>query len=366
MNAPDPDQVEVSLIGPGYGESVVVHLGDGEWIVVDSCVEKDEEGFVQSSAVAYLRKIGVDPTKQVSHVVATHWHDDHIAGLSEVVKCCESAEFCCAAAFREEEFHVFTFVYADSELSRSTRTTKEMAKILELLEERNKQPKFLKSDTLVRRKSDDVKVFALSPSDERIRDFVALLASKIPTEAAPRKKIYDMKPNETSVVLLICLGDDAVLLGADLEETPGRGWSVVVSDSEAARGKKASVYKVAHHGSKTAECSEIWDKMLRPAAPFAVLAPLVLGRNSLPSEQDVKRILSRTPNAYSSARLGSNKRSSRRGSPVERTVRESGWGIYPMHPKQGHLRLRRRIGENPTDWSVELYGNAVHLEHIRT
>ncbi len=40
MNAPEPDEIEVSLIGPGYGESVLVHLGDGEWVVADSCVEK--------------------------------------------------------------------------------------------------------------------------------------------------------------------------------------------------------------------------------------------------------------------------------------------------------------------------------------
>ena len=365
MNAPDPDQIEVSLIGPGYGESVVVHLGDGEWVVVDSCVEKDEEGFIQSSAIAYLRKIGVDPARQVSRVVATHWHDDHIAGLSEVVRCCTSAEFCCAAAFREEEFHMFAFVYADSELSRSTRATSEMAKILELLEKRNKQPKFLSSDKLVLGKDDNVKIFALSPSDERVKNFLALLASKIPAETSPRKKIYDMKPNEASVVLLICLGGDAILLGADLEETSRRGWSTIVRDSEVARGKKASVYKVAHHGSKTAECREVWDKMLQPV-PFAILAPLVLGGNSLPSERDVKRILSRTPKAYSSARLGSNKRTRGRNPSVKRTVRESEWGIYPAHPKQGHLRLRRRVGERPTDWSIDLYGNAVRLEHIRT
>jgi hypothetical protein len=49
------------LIGPGYGESIIVHLGDGEWMIVDSCVQRLDQGNPQSAAVAYLREIGVDP-----------------------------------------------------------------------------------------------------------------------------------------------------------------------------------------------------------------------------------------------------------------------------------------------------------------
>ena len=35
---PCHDELEVSIFGPGIGESVVVHLGYGDWIVVDSCL----------------------------------------------------------------------------------------------------------------------------------------------------------------------------------------------------------------------------------------------------------------------------------------------------------------------------------------
>ena len=84
-DAPPPDVAEVSLIGTGYGESVVVHVGWGEWVIVDSCSEKEAPHLAQSSAVSYLRRIGVDLSKQVSLVFASHWHDDHIAELSKVV-----------------------------------------------------------------------------------------------------------------------------------------------------------------------------------------------------------------------------------------------------------------------------------------
>ena len=32
---PAPDELEVSLFGRGVGECAVVHLGSGEWLVVD-------------------------------------------------------------------------------------------------------------------------------------------------------------------------------------------------------------------------------------------------------------------------------------------------------------------------------------------
>ena len=98
--APDEDEVEVTLLGPGYDESVVVHIGHGRWIVVDSCI--NDAGKPQ--ALEYLRTIGVEARCAVSLIVATHWHDDHIRGMAKLVDVCETADFCCAAALRQEEF----------------------------------------------------------------------------------------------------------------------------------------------------------------------------------------------------------------------------------------------------------------------
>jgi len=54
---PDDDCLEVSLFGPGYGECVVVHLGFGDWVVVDSCIEPDSRDPI---ALAYFSAIGTD------------------------------------------------------------------------------------------------------------------------------------------------------------------------------------------------------------------------------------------------------------------------------------------------------------------
>ena len=364
-DAPSSDVLEVSLIGPGYGESVLVHLGDGEWVIVDSCVEKDSQGSYWSSAVSYLKRIGVNLAERVSHVVATHWHDDHIAGLSQVVNDCESADFCCPVVLAHQEFRSFAAMYADANLPQSARTTQEIMGVLELLQNRGKKPKFLASDKLVYKTDRGVSVFSLSPSDDRISDFLSCLAAKMPELGAPVARVGDMRPNEISAALLIDLGNDSILLGADLEETPGNGWSAVVNSCESVRGKRSSVYKIAHHGSQTGDCAAIWEKLLLPA-PFAVLAPFRKGRKPLPSRQDVDRILKKTTKAYSSARMSSTGPDSPRDASVENIVREHGGKICDAHPKQGHLRLRRRIEAPPSEWSIELGGNAAHLRDIWT
>lgn len=365
-DAPAADVVEVSLIGPGYGESVIIHLGDGEWVIVDSCATGNFQGFPRSAALAYLNRIKVNLADKVSCVLATHWHNDHISGLSEVVDFCESATFCCAAAFSKKEFLGFASCYAQADPAPNARSTREIVEVLELLAERGTEPKFLKSDTQVLSTKRGVEIFALSPSDNRVAHFLSLLATNMPTLGETKTKIRDIKPNEASVVLLIDLGngDDKILLGADLEETTGHGWTSIINNSVAVKGKKSSVYKVAHHGSRTGDCPDVWDKLLVPK-PFAILAPFSKGRSSLPTEEDVKRILKQTPNAYSSARLGS-RRTKRHDASVEREARDGKWNLRRALPKQGHLRMRRRFGDPRSRWSVNLYGNAAPLKNIRS
>lgn len=76
--APAPDQIEISVFGPGFGECVLVHLGEGHWIIVDSCMNRTVR---KPAALAYFDEIGIDPAAAVEAVVATHWHDDHVSGI---------------------------------------------------------------------------------------------------------------------------------------------------------------------------------------------------------------------------------------------------------------------------------------------
>ena len=97
---PGEGEFELTLFGPGYGESAVLHVGTGVWIIVDSCIDTDGT----PTALRYLESIGIDPAQAVNLVVATHWHDDHIRGMARLVSACSQATFCCAATLCRSEF----------------------------------------------------------------------------------------------------------------------------------------------------------------------------------------------------------------------------------------------------------------------
>ena len=128
---PHADEVEVSLFGPGFGECILVHLGSGNWLLVDSCF--DQRRRVQP-ALEYLRRIGHDPASAVRLVVATHWHDDHIRGLAEVVRTCEAADFYCSSALRKPE--VLTVIGTQAAYTQSSGA-RELHDVLTVLGQRS-------------------------------------------------------------------------------------------------------------------------------------------------------------------------------------------------------------------------------------
>ncbi|MYC69907.1 MAG: hypothetical protein F4X17_04275 [Gemmatimonadetes bacterium] len=58
---PGDDDFEFTVFGPGYGESIVLHVGNGAWVIIDSCVDADG----RPHALRYLESIGIDPGGRV-------------------------------------------------------------------------------------------------------------------------------------------------------------------------------------------------------------------------------------------------------------------------------------------------------------
>ena len=54
-NPPRDDEFELTLLGPGYGESIVMHVGDGAWVLVDSCGRTDAPVRVGVSGDSWRR-----------------------------------------------------------------------------------------------------------------------------------------------------------------------------------------------------------------------------------------------------------------------------------------------------------------------
>jgi hypothetical protein len=331
---PSTDQLEVILFGPGYGECLLVGLGAGAWMIVDSCL--DEHG--EQPALAWLRAHGHDPAIDVRLVVATHWHDDHVRGISRVVAECATAKFVCSSALNSSQF--ITLVDAVARGGDNRAGLAEFAAVHNLLDERHWQPPvWAHADRRVfsRSEAPHAEVWLLSPADEATQRSLHAFHELLEDQRKPvRNRVRAVQPNDATVVVLVIVEGAAALLGGDLETRGVRtlGWGAIVESAGRPR-QRASLYKVAHHGSANADADEIWDHLLI-AAPTAILAPFTRGSVTLPHDADVARICGRACALFMTAPPA--RPSPRRRAPaVERTVREVARSCFGSVPAVGPL-----------------------------
>jgi beta-lactamase superfamily II metal-dependent hydrolase len=355
--SPGQDVIEVSIFGPGKGESVLVHLGKNQWIIVDSCIIPRTRNI---PALEYLEQIGVDVSTQVRLVVATHAHDDHFAGISRVLERCESAYFVCQGALVTDQF--LALIEMDRRLFPEVRKRAfaEYGRAFEIVRERaaargGMPPlKYAIQERLLLANDDDVKVLALSPSDQAQSRSLQALADAF-AAARSSRKVGRIDPNELAVALWVEAGGKRILLGADLLKGPaGCGWGAVLEFFHPVT--KATMYKVAHHGSANAHHDGIWEQLL-DNNPVALLAPYRPGK-PVPGTDDRKRICGLTSKAYITAKpdLPSPSKEVRREiadlGPLARNAREP-WG------KPGQIRARSGPGQ--IDWDIRLISPARRL-----
>ena len=345
---PRDDEFELTLLGPGYGESIVLHIGGGTWILVDSCGRADAP-----AALEYLRSIDLDPARAVVLIVATHWHDDHIRGMARTVEVCTNATFCCASVLCREEFLTAVHALERRHVAAFGSGLREIHRAFSQLREADSTPTWALANRRIF-STGPCEVWSLAPADDVFAGFLRELGRLLPEVGQAETRIRSLSPNDVAVVLWIAVGDIAVLLGSDLEQ---RGWSTVVRNTARPQGT-ASVFKVPHHGSENAHEPLVWERLLDPE-PFAILSPWRRGGRIVPNRRDKQRILASTANAYVSATVDSAASVRRRASMVERMIRQSNISLRRTPPPDG-VRLRRRIGSR-TPWRVELFGSACHL-----
>jgi len=363
---PAPQELEISIFGPGFGECVVLHLGNGEWGVIDSCLDPDSK---RSAALHYLESIRIDVATAVKFVVATHWHDDHMQGISAVFQEAKSAFFVCTQAVRQPDFNEVLSSWTGTRFLVGGSGVDELRRVLAEIKKRNaigRTPAPILASAgkeLWRRATAPrVAVKALSPSDAAVLAAVARLNGIIPGPGKARRRVPSIKPNDASVVLSVQAVSHRLLLGADLEVRGDRslGWTAVV-EGMGVDGERHQVFKVPHHGSPTGHSEEVWDKMLIPQ-PWSATTPFVHGKVRLPTVEDCRRILNRTPRAYLTAPPLPGKYQDLNRT-VEKTVTEVTRSIQFLPGRYGHVRIRKDIAEpTDSDWRVELFGDATTVK----
>ncbi len=362
LEPPAPNEIEVSVFGPGYGECILVHLGVNQWLIVDSCVDQRSK---RQPALTYLEQIGVDPGSAVRTVLVTHWHTDHVRGISDVVRRCVNAEFWMSQSLRTDELLLATRKYGSDRASKHN-AYREFHTVIDTLSVRSEGGTHAPAAglagerTLLHRRfasvdAPDCEVVALSPSVASVTDSMAAIAAQLP-DAHNLESEYDAepKPNPSAVVLWVRVGEASIILGSDLENpsNPDRGWRAILA-SPFQPSVRSAAFKVAHHRSENAHHDDVWTQLLKQN-PWAVLTPFRRGTNPLPRASDLERLRHRTSRVYLTA--GTRRL---RAAPKPKAIRlamiQSTVSVREEEGAAGHVRLRAQsTATTNEEWAIEL------------
>lgn len=368
---PGPEELEVSVFGPGYGECVLIHVGYGVWLVVDSCIDPKTN---RSAPLGYLESIGFDPASAIDLVVASHWHADHVRGLHELYSVASAAKFSCSSVLAGKEFVSLAKIYSE-DAGKIPIGPEELYKCLTTLSSRAKATgkvhhRWAITDRLLWQSSESsplkVKLIALSPSDEMFTRTQQMMLNYITSikKGYSEPRLIAGCPNDVAVALLLEVNGRQILLGSDLEQEANTsvGWSAVMA-SEAVKESKCCTFKVAHHGSASGHNDQVWDDLLEQA-PIALLTPFRHGKLRIPTQTDRERILRRTEQAFISADPNASPKLPKKATKVQAFVDGTVHNRRLAAGQMGQVRWRAPLNDPADRGRVELFDGAMPLAQV--
>lgn len=359
---PETDEIEVTIFGPGYGECIVIHIGSGKWAIIDSCLDD----ALEPASLTYLQSLGVSVETDVISVSASHWHDDHVKGLAKTIDSCQAATLSFGSALQSKEFVAFLCAHEKQPVQKLDRGGTELLKCLEMLRKSGRSIRPLLENTVIFDFDQEtlahrlrVEMRALSPSGKQFQDFIQRIGDfSVISKGRPKGRISEPSRNHLSVAMLLTIGNQGVLFGADLEQLadPQKGWEAVVN-SRRGRRPLSHVFKIPHHGSHNGHNTEVWKEMV-DKEPLSVVTPWRKGGHSLPQATDVERLKSYAKECYiTSTKLEPPKE--RHNRDTIKLIRATGLNLSTSIYSGGRVTIRWTAGcMSP---NIELAGGAMAL-----
>jgi beta-lactamase superfamily II metal-dependent hydrolase len=250
------NELHLVVFGPGYGESIAVHVPDGAWLVTDSLAGRGRWPSTFVPAVELLKERG----EKAALLVLTHPHDDHAAGFDRLVTGYVDGPVGVVGMHLPELG--FTEDDAGTDVLAKTNRAKALVAIFRHWRDNPEYEWRLIADGTSRALGSGL-VEVLHPNQ-------AYVDARTPDPGTA--------PNNYSTPVLVEWGSVRLVLGADL---PSAEWRPLLGPTRIPSLSDHVLLKVAHHGSMNAQLDEL---VLAEAATAGVaLTPWNLGRRMLPA-----------------------------------------------------------------------------------
>lgn len=356
-------EIHILGTGGGYGESILVNLGNQEWIVIDCCIDPITK---QSLPLKFFIENNID-LGQIKYIICTHWHDDHIQGISTLFENCLNTEFTFGNVLDLPKFLNFVAKDYDKVMTNvSNSSTIEFNKCLEIAEKRKKTIRTCGIDRLLyTAKVQDIplNIYSLSPSDLSVKNFNIQLSDYFNIASQSNVKLLNSKPNDKSVVILVQFGCHNVLFGADLEVKieENLGWLDIINNSQVIKAVgKSSYFKIPHHGSQNGYHDQIWENLItkNPISTLTIWRKL----KRLPDDHMIDVYKNLSNELYITSSLEGGKKPKNRGNKITKIINQNCKSIEEIKYYYGVISSNISIEDPNGTWNTNLAGTAICIK----
>ncbi|MEX0977371.1 MAG: hypothetical protein WDZ48_00870 [Pirellulales bacterium] len=291
------ERLGVHVIGPRYGESIIVELPDGSLGIIDSFSVRKRKSQIH-------KLIGTRfPGRKVAFFAITHPHADHLMGSADLVEEYGPEEFWVFLPFPQGQvikwFNLLCELRtADAiEVAMNLPSGTTALEILRLnrrfneLRQRNARARYLVRSNSFTMCTGSVRVSMLTPTHTAAYDYcskLALAEQRINLNNIGLGEIVDsIDHNAISGGVLVEFGETRVLLMADAEH---QLWEQLLADEDAILDRRVHLIKVAHHGSENGYCRQLYERIADPRSTIAVVTPFDKGVKKLPTSIGISSI----------------------------------------------------------------------------
>lgn len=251
-----PGELNVTMLDVGQGECVGIETREHHVYLVDAgSTSKKKTG--QYQIIPWLKYIG---TRRVEGIFITHWDEDHISAVGELLDWSKSSQVKIRRIF-----------LPDAALKDEALET-----LLQQIEEAGVPVEYLSAGECMT--DGALQISCLHP-----------YAKKVPEDR-----------NDSSLVLRLSQGEFQMLLTGDLEQS-GEDWLVEQAHPTAPNPLRCTILDAGHHGASNAT----GEALLELARPDLVL--ISCGKNNRyghPAPEMLKRLEERGIRWYSTAKVG--------------------------------------------------------------